>query len=125
MKGEIRDITLELRDIKHAVTLLQKAIASLEGRLAVDTPKKQNGFKPPTRIEAMEYHDEKRYSFDLAEWLLHYKANGWKVGKVPMKDWKACMAQWESRHKKANPTRTKVQLDAMGRPLTGGNGRLL
>ena len=28
----------------------------------------------------------------------HYESNGWKVGKNPMKDWKAAVRTWESNN---------------------------
>ena len=119
----------ELKNIKHAITLLQKAVAGLEGRLAVDTEKKQSDHtykcRPRNKYFAVSYYQEKEYRFDFDEWWDHYRANGWKVGRNPMKDWHACMAQWEARHKKANPTRTKVQLDARGRPIRNEAGNLL
>jgi hypothetical protein len=116
----------ELKNIKHAITLLQKAVAQLEGRLPVETPKKQNGFRPPTGYEAESHHIQKEYKFSFWEWWNHYTSNGWKVGKNPMKDWTACMAQWEARHKKKEPVRETEQLDAHGRPIKdNGTGRLL
>jgi len=115
----------ELKNIKHAITLLQKAVAGLEGRLAVDTPKKQNGFKPPTYKEARFYFEEKGYGFDLGDWYDHYTTNGWWVGKSKMKNWKSSMSTWQRNHKAANPTRTKVQLDARGRPIRNEAGNLL
>ena len=29
----------------------------------------------------------------------YYEANGWKVGRNPMKDWKAAVRTWEKRDK--------------------------
>ena len=116
----------ELRHIKHAITLLQKAVAQLEGQLSVETEKKQNGFKPPHPDEANRFYVAQNYSFDLNEWRNHYISNGWKVGRNTMKDWHACMAQWQARHKKKNPDRTIKSYDASGREIKGnGTGRLL
>lgn len=33
-----------------------------------------------------------------------YASKGWKVGKEPMKDWKAAVRNWANRDKKPNPT---------------------
>ena len=107
----------ELRLIKQAIGTLQRAVALLEDRLPVDTEKKQNGFRPPIWEEALQYHYEKGYMFSLDEWWNHYTANGWKIGKAPMKDWKACMAQWQMRHRKNKPDRKQVQRDATGKPI--------
>lgn len=115
----------EIKNIKTAITLLQKTLAQLEGNLQVSTVKKQNGFNPPNWPICKDHHREMKYRFDLNEWYNHYEANGWKVGKVPMKSWVACMAQWESRHKKANPERSQHKLDASGRPVRNDAGNLL
>jgi hypothetical protein len=116
----------EIKNIKTAITLLQKTLAQLEGNLPVSTVKKQNGFRPPTHDQAKVRHYEMAYTFDLEEWFNHYRTNGWKVGKVPMKDWHSCMVQWQSRHKKANPERTQYKLDASGRPIIqNNNGQLI
>ena len=37
---------------------------------------------------------------DIAEnWLNHYEANGWMVGKNKMKDWKASDRTWKINQK--------------------------
>ena len=33
----------------------------------------------------------------------YYTANGWKVGRNPMKDWQAAVRQWEQRRKQETP----------------------
>ncbi len=118
----------ELADIKRAITLLQKAVASLEGRLPVETEKKQNGFKPPRHDWASAWYKDRGYHFNFATWWNHYTSNGWKVGKNPMKDWHASMAQWESKWLQDHPriARSEAAYDASGRPISGnGTGRLL
>jgi hypothetical protein len=37
----------------------------------------------------------------------HYEANGWKIGKNSMKDWKASVRTWEPNHKKITTQSTK------------------
>jgi hypothetical protein len=32
---------------------------------------------------------------DPVKFHAHYTANGWKVGKNPMKNWKAAVVTWE------------------------------
>lgn len=61
---------------------------------------KKNGdaikrFKAPTIEQAKEYFAEKGYMESEAERFVdHFTANGWKVGKSPMKDWKAAARNW-------------------------------
>lgn len=52
-------------------------------------------FKPPTVDEVREYCKERRNKVDPERFIDHYTANGWKVGKNPMKDWKAAVRTWE------------------------------
>jgi hypothetical protein len=103
----------ELRLIKQAIGTLQRAV------------KKQNGFVPPIWDIAEEHYRHMSFRFDLEEWYNHYNSNGWMVGKNKMKDWKACMAQWEARHKKKNPRATTKQYDAYGREIKSNGQDLL
>ena len=60
--------------------------------------KPQRVFKKPTLQEVKEYCTEKGFHFDPEEFIDHYDANGWKVGKAAMKDWKAACRTWERRN---------------------------
>ena len=52
-------------------------------------------FKAPTIEQAKEYFADKGYMESEAERFIdHFTANGWKVGKSPMKDWKAAARNW-------------------------------
>jgi predicted phage replisome organizer len=54
-------------------------------------------FKPPTLDEARAYVQEAGlHRVDLDRFFSHYEANGWKVGRNPMKDWKAALRYWNS-----------------------------
>ena len=52
-------------------------------------------FTPPTIDEVTAYCAERGNMVDPERWLAHYEANGWKVGRNPMKDWKAAVRTWE------------------------------
>ena len=49
----------------------------------------------PTIEEVAAYCRERGNTVDPQAWMDHYTANGWKVGRNPMKDWKAAVRQWE------------------------------
>jgi hypothetical protein len=49
----------------------------------------------PTIEDVSLYCRERNNGVDPHQWLNHYTANGWKVGKNPMKDWKAAVRTWE------------------------------
>ena len=52
-------------------------------------------FHPPTVDEVKAYCEERNNSVDAARFVDYYTANGWKVGKNPMKDWRAAVRTWE------------------------------
>ena len=56
-------------------------------------------FTPPTIEQVTEYCRERGKGVDPVRWFNYYTANGWKVGKNPMKDWKAAVRTWEDGKK--------------------------
>jgi len=61
-------------------------------------------FLPPSLDDVREYIAEKRYHFDAESFVAFYESKGWKVGKNPMKNWKAACTTWERRWKQENPS---------------------
>lgn len=57
--------------------------------------KRSTKFVPPTLDELTVYAKEIELA-DPLKWQAHYQANGWRVGKNPMKDWRASMRYWKS-----------------------------
>lgn len=67
-------------------------------RVSKDTPKKaQKRFTPPTREEVDAYCRERKNSVNADRFVDFYASKGWKVGREPMKDWKAAVRTWEQR----------------------------
>lgn len=64
-----------------------------------DKDKEQKNFKKPTVNEVSEYCKERGNSIDPVAFISHYESNGWMVGKVKMKDWKAAIVTWERKDK--------------------------
>ena len=56
---------------------------------------KSKRFVPPTFEQVKEYCAERKNSVDAERFVSYYDSNGWKVGKNPMKDWKAAVRTWE------------------------------
>ena len=52
-------------------------------------------FVRPTIEEIEAYIAEKGYTFSAQAFFDYYEANGWRVGKNPMKKWKAACANWQ------------------------------
>lgn len=59
-------------------------------------------FRPPTVDEVKAYCLERKNSVDPVRFVDYYTANGWKVGKNPMKDWRAAVRTWERDDGKMN-----------------------
>ncbi len=60
-------------------------------------PKKKTAarFSPPTKEMVAAYCRERRNGVDPDRFIDHYAANGWMVGKTPMRDWQAAVRTWE------------------------------
>lgn len=64
------------------------------------TPKPPKGakrFSPPSFDDVKSYCQERENGVDPQAFVDWYTSNGWKVGKNPMKDWKAAVRTWERK----------------------------
>ena len=52
-------------------------------------------FAPPAIEEVEKYCRERGNNINAQYFIDYYSSNGWKVGKNPMKDWKATIRRWE------------------------------
>ena len=59
------------------------------------TTRTREKFIPPTLEDVAAYCRERNNNVDPQRWLDHYTSNGWRVGKNPMKDWRAAVRTWE------------------------------
>ncbi len=68
-------------------------------QIVTTSSEKKQAFKKPTVVEIYEYACEKLSNDDALKFTekfhAHYEANGWKVGRNPMKDWKAAVRKWD------------------------------
>lgn len=61
-----------------------------------------SNFKKPSLEELEVYAKEIEANFSVNQFFDYYEANGWKVGKNSMKDWKATMRMWKHRSQEIN-----------------------
>ena len=71
-------------------------VSSEDGADAPDTPTTKRFIKP-TIEEIKNYCLERNNKIKADRFYDFYESKGWKVGKNPMKDWKACVRTWEQR----------------------------
>jgi len=90
------------------------ACTKAEAEAEADKKKKTSRFAPPSLEEVKNYIQEKHYSIKAESFFAHYESNGWKVGKNPMKDWKAAVRSWQSRETPTHVERSRVQYNADG-----------
>ncbi len=63
-----------------------------EKRDANASPKKKTA--RPTLEEVQAYANEHGYALDVQHFYDYYESNGWRVGRNPMKDWRAALRNW-------------------------------
>jgi len=96
------------------------------GGREVRTPR----FRRPTPEEVEEYAGSIDFELSGQAFIDHYESKGWKIGKSPMKDWRAAVRTWKhKRETEAAPKLTtkpvctpegfKILDDVYGRRQTG------
>ena len=66
-------------------------------------------FTAPTIEDVIAYCKERGNRVDPERFIDFYTSNGWKVGKNPMKDWKAAVRTWERSEPKQGRMSAKWQ----------------
>ena len=87
-------------------------------------------FSPPSVDDVESYCRERQNDVNAQRFVDFYAAKGWRIGKEPMKDWKAAVRTWEARDSEpGKPAKTVSahqyeqrhyqpgELDAMGEDL--------
>lgn len=100
----------EKKKLECNVTVTQCNATDIEEDIDIDKDIekesiKKKRFTKPTVDEVRAYCIERNNNIDPQHFVDYYEANGWKVGKNPMKDWKACVRTWERNNtgKKNDP----------------------
>lgn len=85
-----------------------KTIKTIEKEVSNDTSKKKRAkFSKPTVDELAAYAAERGANrFDAQRFYDWYESNGWKVGRNPMRDWKAAVRNWIARDSGKNSPKT-------------------
>jgi len=75
---------------------------------------KSNTLLHPSLTDVTLYCQERQNSIDPEKWFDYYCSNGWRVGRNPMKDWKAAVRTWEKNghngNGNGNARRTKADV---------------
>ena len=65
-------------------------------------------FIKPTIEDVKDYIQSRNSNVDGDKFYDYYESIGWKVGKNPMKDWKACVRTWERNSGQSKKTDTDI-----------------
>lgn len=68
-----------------------------------------NSFVKPTLEEVKAYCEERKNTVNAEHFIDYYTSNGWKVGRNPMKDWKAAVRTWEQKEKQNGTPKQQEQ----------------
>ena len=74
----------------------EKRIDNKDTRETPDKPAKRATFQKPSLDDVKSYCQERNNKVDPSKFLAYYESNGWKVGRNPMKDWRAAVRTWEA-----------------------------
>jgi hypothetical protein len=85
-----------------------KSKSKIKEYIGTDEPSAHARFIKPTPKEISAYCQERQNSIDPSKFFDYYEANGWMVGKNPMKDWKAAIRSWEKNGYDVKPQKTKA-----------------
>ena len=55
-------------------------------------------FEPPLMNEVLSYFKELNHPEEADKFFDYFESNGWKVGRTPMKSWKAACRTWARRN---------------------------
>ena len=95
-------VTHTERDIERDIDV------DIEEKKCVKKRKTASRFAPPTLDEVNDYCSERQNNVDAQRFVDYYTANGWKVGRSDMRDWKAAVRTWE-RSNGGKPNSPKQQ----------------
>ena len=65
-------------------------------------------FSPPGKEDVLSYCKEMGFSMDVDSFMDYYSANGWNIGKTPMRDWKAAVRRW---YRKESPKKNDEEAE--------------
>ena len=103
--------------LKKRIEILEAQVQQLlntqPAQLPATTKEKKSAFKKPTVVEIYDYACEKLNDKDALAFTekfhAHYEANGWKVGRNQMKDWKAAVRKWDLSTFATTNQQTKIK----------------
>lgn len=110
------DVTECNTEIEIEIDIEKREEKEIEKDIEIKTEpekKKSTSFQRPTLNEVKAYCEERGNNIDPEKFIDYYNSNGWKVGKSPMKDWKATIRNWERNDKERNKPKNMQDPDKL------------
>jgi hypothetical protein len=99
LKKRVETLEAQVKEQEQKINDILIRLSVPQANLPAPVKEKKTAFVKPTVIEIFEYACEKLSDKDAIAFTekfhAHYEANGWKVGRNPMKDWKAAVRKWD------------------------------
>jgi hypothetical protein len=99
LKQRIIQLEAAIQEQEQKINDILIRLSVPQAQLPATTKEKKPSFKKPTVVEIYDYACEKLSNDDALKFTekfhAHYEANGWKVGRNQMKDWKAAVRKWD------------------------------
>jgi len=112
LKKRIEILEAKAQEHEHQLIELIAKLSS-QATPALIAKEKKQAFIKPTVQEVFDYACEKLSKDDALKFTekfhSHYEACGWKVGRNPMKDWKAAVRKWDLTTFVTNQNQTKIK----------------
>lgn len=102
------ELNPESRVHQSVIKILDKYNLNQKDKSPETANKSIKRFKKPSWEEVSDYCNERMNNVDAKTFVDFYESKGWKIGKNPMKDWKAAVRTWEKKDNKSN-NKSKVQ----------------
>lgn len=84
-------------EIREKEKTIENPVSKIQEK---ESPKRKQ-FVKPTLEEVQAYCRERESTVSAHAFYDWYESNGWRVGKNPMKDWKAAIRTWEQKDRVA------------------------
>lgn len=117
---KMRELISEIKNHDAVMTESSKILtASCKNRIEENRKDKSNQkdkqkrFTSPSIQDVSTYCQERKNNVDAHKFVDYYTANGWKVGKNSMKDWKAAIRTWEKNNTNSNQPKATARPNLM------------
>lgn len=104
----LQNVTDDVTECNERKSLELHKELNIENRVKEDICASQKRFTKPTLDEVKAYCAERGNNVDAEKWYDYYESNGWRVGRNPMKDFKAAIRTWEKREEPRGERKSDV-----------------